>query len=347
MDLLPSPEQNEIIDSSAAFLGSRAPVARTRELFESGHLPAIDAAAWDGAAELGWFGLGLPEAFGGVGCGLADEALLFREIGRAGAPGPFLSTVLAARVAAFAGRTELADAIVGGRAVGLAVPSNDSSFGPDGSVHGPILLLDADPEEADSLVLVLTPLVAALVECTALQDVTEVPCLDPASRLHRATGVGAAPSVVVASSVDPIERRGQVLAAAVLTGITEWARNTASEHAVNRVQFDKPIGVNQAIKHPCADMAVQAQLAYAQVLFAALATDEARPDAEFHALTALLTAAGAAETATGATVQVLGGMGFTHEHDVHLYLKRAEIWALVFGPASVRLARLLDLPEPQ
>jgi alkylation response protein AidB-like acyl-CoA dehydrogenase len=165
--------------------------------------------------------------------------------------------------------------------------------------------------------------------------------------LHRATGVGAAPSVVVASSVDPIERRGQVLAAAVLTGITEWARNTASEHAVNRVQFDKPIGVNQAIKHPCADMAVQAQLAYAQVLFAALATDEARPDAEFHALTALLTAAGAAETATGATVQVLGGMGFTHEHDVHLYLKRAEIWALVFGPASVRLARLLDLPEPQ
>ena len=110
------------------------------------------------------------------------------------------------------------------------------------------------------------------------------------------------------------------------------------------MQFDRPIGVNQAIKHPCADVAVQAQLAYAQSLFGALSVDEARDDAELQALSAHLTAAAAAEFATATTVQVLGGMGFTHEHDAHLYVKRAIVWGQTFGGTTTQLARLLALP---
>ncbi len=343
MDLLPTPEQVEIIDSSATFLADQISIARTRELFESGELPAVGAAAWSAAAELGWFALGLPEDRNGIGCGLADEVLLFREIGRRLAPGPFLSTVLAARVASFGGHQGLSDEIAGGRRVGLVIPGSLDAIGPDGSIVGEVQLVDADP---DGLVLTVTPTIAALVAVSSLSDVTEVPCVDPTTRLHRAVGTGVGPVSSVASEVDPVELRGHVLAAALLTGIVEWSRDTGSEHAINRVQFDKPIGVNQAIKHPCADMAVQAQLAYSQSLFGALSVDEGRADAEFQALTAHATAAAAAEFATGATLQIMGGMGFTHEHDVHLYVKRMELLSHTFGMPGLWLDRLLELPEP-
>ena len=82
-------------------------------------------------AELGWFALGLPEDAGGVGCGLADEALVFREIGRALASGPFLSTTLAARVAAFSGDAELAAAVAGGQQVALGLLGCGASIDPD------------------------------------------------------------------------------------------------------------------------------------------------------------------------------------------------------------------------
>ncbi len=112
------------------------------------------------------------------------------------------------------------------------------------------------------------------------------------------------------------------------------------------MQFDRPIGVNQAIKHPCADVAVQAQLAYAQSLFAALAVDEGRADAELQALSARMSPRRRQPSSrTATTVQVLGGMGFTHEHDVHLYVKRAIVLAQTLGGTSTQLSRLLDLPE--
>jgi alkylation response protein AidB-like acyl-CoA dehydrogenase len=343
MDLLPTPEQIEITDSSAAFVADKVSIERTRELFEQGTLPAIADAAWAAAADLGWFALGLPEDRNGIGCGLADEALLFRQIGRGLAPGPFLSTVLAARVATFGGDQDLADEIASGRRVGLVIPDALDAIAPDGSIVGGVQLLDAEP---DGLALAVTADSAALVDVSSLANVADVPCLDHTARLFRATGTGAAPVVSVAASVDPIEWRGHVLAAAMLTGITEWARDTGAEHAANRVQFDKPIGVNQAIKHPCADMAVQAQLAYSQMLFGALAIDEGRPDAEFQALSAHATAAAAADFATAATLQIMGGMGFTHEHDVHLYVKRMELLSHTFGVPGLWLTRILELPEP-
>ena len=239
--------------------------------------------------------------------------------------------------------SKLADEIASGRRVGLVIPGSLDAIGADGSINGDVQLVDADP---DGLVLAVTPEIAALIAVSSLTDVREVPCLDHTARLHRATGTGSAPLVSVAASVDPIELRGHVLAAALLTGMAEWARDTGVEHAINRVQFDKPIGVNQAIKHPCADMAVQAQLAYSQSLFGALAIDEGRPDAEFQALSAHATAAAAADFATAATLQIMGGMGFTHEHDVHLYVKRMEMLSHTFGVPSLWLDRLLDLPEP-
>jgi alkylation response protein AidB-like acyl-CoA dehydrogenase len=334
MDLTLSPEQDEIVQSSAAFLSKRLPITRTRELFDGP--TRVDAAAWTAAAELGWFSLGLPEDRGGVGFGLADEALLLREIGRSLASGPFLSTALAARVAIFAGRHDLAEAIVaGGERVGLMIDGSAAA-----GRAGDRQLLDAE----GSLVLVLDDVSASLVDLTALGPVTSVVCVDPASTLHRAVWNGAVVATV-AADVDPIGRRARVLVAGMLTGITEAVRDVAAAHATNRIQFDRPIGTNQAVKHPCAQMAVNGQLAFAQTMFAAVAHDEGREDAEFHAVSALLVATRAAESSTAATIQVLGGMGFTFEHDAQLYLKRAHVLSRLFGGAAVQLERLLTL-EP-
>src|SRR3978361_1781935 len=109
MDMLPTDEQEEIVSSVSSFLSAELPIARVRELFRADS--SIDRAIWAKCAGLGWFGLGLSEAAGGVGYGLPEEALLFREIGRHLSPGPFLATVLAARVAAAAGLSDLVTAI--------------------------------------------------------------------------------------------------------------------------------------------------------------------------------------------------------------------------------------------
>jgi alkylation response protein AidB-like acyl-CoA dehydrogenase len=329
MDLTLSPEQTEIVDSSAAFLRDRLPVARTRALLDGDD--KVDDAAWSAAAALGWFALGLPEQRGGVGFGLADEALLFREIGRSLAAGPYLATVLAARVASFADDDELATSIVDGeQRVGLVV---------GGTLDGPVQLLDAD----GALVLAVTAEGAVLAEVAALRDVRRVPCIDPASTLRRADGRDVQPLATVPTTVDAIGRRGQVLAAALLTGLTEAVRDVAARHAIDRVQFGRPIGVNQAIKHRCAEIALHAERAFAQTVFAAIAHDEGRDDAAFHALSALLVASEAADSSTASAIQVLGGMGFTFEHDAHLYAKRAHVLAQLFGGSRRCLAQLLAL----
>lgn len=330
MDLTLTPEQAEIVTSSAAFLRTRLPSSSLRQRLDSHD--EVDAAVWSAAAELGWFALGLPEDRGGVGFGLADEALLFREIGRSLAPGPFLSTVLAARIATLAGCDELAGRIVGGaERVGLVLGGGEQG--------GVVRLLDAD----QSFVVALSPSAAALVAVDALHDVRRVRCVDPASSMRRATAGELRPVAIVQDEVDAIGRRGHVLAAAMLTGIAEAARDIAAEHARNRIQFDRPIGVHQAVKHPCAEMAVHAERAFAQTAFAAVAHDEGRRDAEFHATSALVVATEAAERSTAATIQVLGGMGFTFEHDAHLFVKRARVVARLFGAPSDHLAHLLTL----
>jgi alkylation response protein AidB-like acyl-CoA dehydrogenase len=341
VDLLPSPEQEEIVASAAAFLAAEVSTQRTRELIDE---PSnVDAKVWQAAADLGWFALGLPSDLGGVGCGLADEVLLFREIGRSLAGGPFLATTLAARVAAFGGEAELGTEIGAGGRVGMAVLGPESSLDP-GGVVGTLHVVDGDDTE---LVLVATHERAALFARADLGDLVALECIDPTARLARATTTGAAPVVAVTADVDPVALRGTALVAAQLTGIAEATAVLATEHAKNRIQFGRPIGVNQAVKHPCADMAVRAELAWAQTTVAALAVDEGRTDAELQCLSALVVAADAAERNAAGTVQVLGGMGFTFDHDANLYVKRAFLLAQLLGPLRPALARLVLLPGPQ
>src|ERR1019366_8403933 len=254
MDLLPTPEQDEIVSSVGAFLTAELPMTRLRELHAEG--APVDDVVWRQCAAQGWFGLGLGEAAGGVGYGLAEEALLFREIGRHLAPGPFLATVLAARVAPRPQR----DAILDGATRVALAELREATVGPDG-VTGTVLLYDHLKAE---LAIVVAPEGAAVVELAGFTELTPSPCIDPSTSIATARAEGLRPLAYMAAAADPVFTRGAVLAAAMGSGVAEATRDLSAEHARSRIQFGKPIGVNQAIKHACTDMAVRAEAAATQ-----------------------------------------------------------------------------------
>lgn len=337
MNLLPTAEQEGIVASSAAFLAGSVPMTRVRSLIAEAD--NVDPEAWRACGDLGWFALGLPEEVGGVGGSLADEALLCREIGRALTPGPFVAAMLGARVAALGGSPDLsAEIAAGARRVALGVLDHEVVV--DGSpLSGSLRIIDG--VNADH-VLVATADGAALVATTAVAGVVEEECIDEGTRLGVAR-LEATPVVAfVAASSDPVYQRGLVLTAAMLVGISEATRDIGAEHAKTRVQFDRPIGVNQGVKHPCADMAVRCEAAWAQTVVAALAHDESHADVEAQTCSAWVVAADAAERNAGTTLQVLGGMGFTFEHDVNLYLKRTHVLTRGLGDRRTMLDRLVQ-----
>lgn len=336
MDLLPSREQLELVAAATDFLDSHPPVDILRA--RRGEAGVVDPAQWAGAAEIGLLTLGLDEEHGGLGRPLEDEALLFRALGRRLASGPHLACVLAARVAAHRGDTVLAEAIGEGRAlIGLAEARGEATVGPDG-VEGAFDLIDAVGTEH---LLVVTEAGAALVEAPAAGQLEAVEALDPGMRLATATLGTTRVLHWVPAGTDPLWLRALALNASTLAGVAAATTELATRYAGERVQFGKPIGVNQAVKHACVDMAVRAEAAADQSLFAAVALRSGRPDALFQLLAAKSVAGRAAVDNAASCIQLHGGMGFTDEHDAHLYLKRAHALNHLFIEPVDVLARLL------
>lgn len=339
MDLLPSAEQDEIVGVVAAFLRTELPIQTIRE--RRNEPTPVDAAVWSACADLGWFGLGLDESLGGIGYGVAEEVLVFRELGRHLASGPFLGSVLGARVAAMAGSSDLAASILNGTAtVALAERrSGDDRVG--ATVSGSFDLLDAP---GATHVLVRGANALALVELAAIGPIEALHCIDPGVRLSRAELSSVPTVVLLAEGSDAIVRRGNVLVAAMLAGIAEATRDLSAEYAKVREQFGRPIGVHQAIKHACADMATRAEAATSQLFFAAASIDDNRDDSTFQAEAARIIASDAAVENATHTIQVHGGMGYTFEHDANLFLKRARVLDRILGELTHHLGALIALP---
>jgi alkylation response protein AidB-like acyl-CoA dehydrogenase len=336
VDLLPSQEQLELAALAREFFAEQLPISAIRE--RRREPAAIARTAWSAAAGLGLLGVSAAEDAGGLGLGIDDEALLFREVGRQLAPGPFVASALAARLAACADRADLARKIVAGDVM-VALAQRRAGAASDGrSLDGRLDLFDA--AEADYL-LFIDSSGAGLVEAAALGDVTAVDCIDPGTRLAETRAGGVPVSCWMPAADEPLRLRGIVLASAYLVGIAQAVTDMSVEHARNRVQFGRPIGVNQAIKHACVDMAVAAEAALQQTLFGAISLRSARGDAEFQVLAAKVVASRAAIANAQATIQVHGGMGFTDEHNAHLYLKRAHVLDHFFGSSRDNLAGVL------
>ena len=290
--------------------------------------------------------MSLPDEAGGAGLSVADEALAFREYGRALLSPSLISTVLAARVAHHVGDANLLEQIREGRSrAALAVPLGGKL---DASAHGELHVFDGD--ECD-LVVAWDRYGAALFDvaqfttgaCRAPQPITG---LDPSVTLALASPSDAPARFYVSAGAEPLPSWGRLLTASMLVGIAEAARDMSVEHAKTRQQFGVPIGTFQAIKHRCADMALNAEAAWSQTCYAALCLRERLAEAEFQVAAAKLIAANAALSATAENIQVHGAMGFTAELGAHLLLKRAHLLNQVGTSARALSAEILTYPAP-
>jgi hypothetical protein len=269
-----------------------------------------------------------------------EEVLLARELGRALAPPSVLATLLAARCAAFAGDVARRDGILAGALrAGWAEPVGEARLG--AHVRGRFQWIDAG--EA-GLVVGVGAEGCALLAADALRGDPRT-CLDDAVTL--ASGdVDAAALAFVPAAREPLGLRATLLSAAALAGISEAARDQAARYANERIQFGKPIGAFQAIKHRCADMAVRSEVAWQQTAYAALALREPLADAPFQVASAKALAVQAALENAASNVQVHGGYGFTVEYDAQLLVKRAHVYERLAGSRTEQLATLLAAPAP-
>jgi alkylation response protein AidB-like acyl-CoA dehydrogenase len=330
MDLMPSAEQEAVRDSIRGMLRDRMPPERVRATMASDAL--VDRAFWRQAAELGWLGLALPEAAGGAGYGLPEAMLLFTELGRALAPGPWLGCVVAAH--ALARDPACAGILDGSRLVGLVDDPNDAlGTGPtlDGKVAG---VVDADL--VDAFVVVGSTRVCVVDVHTPGLTVAAELSMDPTRRLGTVEARNIRAERLDADAA-ALRRMATVLVAAEAVGVAERTVEMSVEYAKVRQQFGKPIGTFQAIKHRCADMATRTEVARAVVVFAAVAVQDGEPDADFHVHSAKALAADAAIQNATDNVQNHGGMGYTWESDAHLYLKRARVLEHVCGSRMAHL----------
>ena len=297
------------------FLESRCPphVPRAYLEAETEELPPF----WDELAGQGWLGLAIDERYGGQGYGFVELAVVLEELGRAMAPGPFLPTVLAGAV--------IQDSMSDGE---------KADWLPrlvDGSTPAAVMLTGNPVLGGGVARLLVSP--GQLHESPSAQS---VPSLDPTRRLATMEGgfFGAGP--------ERWHDIAAVLFAAEAVGLAGWCLDTASSYAKVREQFGRPIGQFQAIKHKCANLLVAVEQARAVVWDAALALGDAE-EAALPAAVAASIAFDAAADAAKECVQILGGIGFTWEHDAHLYLKRAMSIRQLVGPTSAwrqRVARM-------
>lgn len=339
MDMSASEEQLELAAAAAEFCVEHGAPSGLRERADAPS--AVEPKVWHAAAELGFLSLSAPEHIGGQAQRLEDHAFVFRELGRSLLPGPFVACVVAAELACRGGDPDLGARLVDG-SIRAGVINPVSATVDASRLTGSVQLVDAVDAE---IAVVCGESGIGLISVADLVDVASVPCIDPGSRIARATADAVPVSHWAASDLHPVLHSARVLAAAQLTGIAERALVLTAEHAKTRVQFDRPIGVNQAVKHKCADMAVAADAALQQTLFAAVTVSDRHSDAEMQTRAAKFIAGRAAIENAATGIHLHGGMGFTYEHDIHLYLERAHVLDQLFGSGADQLGPILELPQ--
>jgi alkylation response protein AidB-like acyl-CoA dehydrogenase len=325
MDFLPDADQRALITATSEFVSSR--------LALRDGLSVLDDTRWQEIAELGWLGLGADPEVGGAGAALVDETLVFREIGRGLVPGPILTTLASARLAQWAGSPELAAALIDGRhRVSRAV----AAAGGEGR------LLLTDPDGA-GLVLFVGADSAGLYDRP--DDVALTPGLEDSTAMGR-TAIGGLGTARVKTReqyiVAAVRRVLTILTSAQLAGIARATCDLATVQAKNRVQFGKPIGAFQAIKHRCADMATAAMAAENIVFFAALTAPTGLAGSDYNALAAAALCRRAAFANARTSIQIHGAMGFSVENSAHRFVKRTHTLCTVedLGRAAAQLGSL-------
>ena len=317
MYLAPDGDEVDIANAAADFLAEAMPIGR----LHANASADMDAKLRRRIGEMGWFALALPENAGGSGLSPVEHALFFREVGRHCGPIDILTQSLA--VLTVQDAVLRASIISGEAAVALAVRDGSQTrlLGSPDAMHA---LEDGRDFAA------VTPLAGIVAETR--------PSLDPAMSM-RLTPDFAPPAAH--GDCGHIWRMGALGTAAMLVGIAEASLDQIVEYAKVRETFGKKIGSWQAVRHPCADMAVRLEAARSQLWFAAAALKEGRGDAAVHLDAAKLLANQAAMANADSNIQLHGGIGVTDEHSAHLFLKHALVLSRLFGAKRSLLGRLL------
>ena len=336
-------EQEELRAVVRRFLRDRADV-RTWMASEEGHDPAV----WRQLADqLGLPGIAVPEKYGGSGGGPVELGIVLEEMGRVLLPSPFFATVaLAGQTLAVSGddaaKSRWLPGIADGSLTATLAIAEESGQPADiesgGTLSGTKLFV-IDGHTADLLLVVARTGLFAVEGSAPGVTRTRLETLDPTRRLARIDFDGA-PAVRIGDALPHQALDLAVVAlAAEQVGGAQACLDMAVGHAKVRVQFGRPIGTFQAIKHKCADMLLAVEAARSAAYHAASAGDE---------LPVAASVAGAYCSAAFTQVakeniQIHGGIGYTWEHDAHLYLKRAKASEQLFGAPAAHRARLAEL----
>ncbi|WP_094289720.1 acyl-CoA dehydrogenase [Mycobacterium lehmannii] len=357
MSLALSPEQRELSESVAQFAARRAPVSATRESFDmlaQGHLPPW----WKEFVANGFHAVHLPENYGGQGGALLDAACVLEAAGRTSLPGPLLPTVAAGAVALMAEPTPSAAALLtrlaGGDAAALALPG-DSTFTARDDGHR--WSIDGDSDLIAGICAATTALVCAVSDrgdhiwlaidtthpSAAVESVRGTDLLTDLGRLRLTDYPVEKTDVLNGIDAQRAEYLATALTASLAAGITQWCVEAATAHLRTREQFGKLIGTFQALQHSAAMLLVNSELASAATWDAVRAASE---PIEQHAMAA----AGAALMAVAPcpdlaldTLTMFGAIGFTWEHDLHLYWRRATSLSASIGDRNRWAKRLGEL----
>ncbi len=360
-------DQEELQATVRTVLASECTPAVVRELVEArtAGKPVNADGLWSHMVELGWPALTVPEAHGGLGLGAVELALVVEELGRALAPGPLLPTIsqfvpalvtlgseeqrgrFLAPVAAGSATGTLALAEVTGSFDPAAVettatPGADGGYRLDGVKHGVLEAAIA----TDIVVVARTPGttsddgVAAFVVAADALDVVPIAALDQSRVLATVTladvdvpadRVLGVPGPSTAAGVRRVVQEATVALALESVGTAQQAFDISVAYAKEREQFGAPIGSFQATKHKLADLLLLVERARALGYFAALTIAEADERAAISTSMAKAAAGDAAQRVAREGIQIHGGIGYTWEHDMHLYVRRLQSSTALFG----------------
>jgi alkylation response protein AidB-like acyl-CoA dehydrogenase len=346
MSLAITEDHRALSETAAEVLRKRGARSAARALLEAPGEPLPDF--WDEICQLGWPGLHIAEAHGGSGYGLSELVIVVEQMGRAVAPGPFVATVIASAVLAAA---KDADELQARLLPGLAAGTTIGAVALPGDAGGTAVTLDGTELSGSAVVVsggladvLLIPVgddVAVVEKGADGVSVTVPPNLDPTRRTARAT-FDKAHAEVLPGAARALTDLARTILAAEATGVAREATEMGAEYAKNRLQFGRPIAMYQAVKHHCANMLVATELATAAVWDAARAAATGGDQLSYTAAMAATLAGEAAELCPNLNTQVHGGIGFTWEHDAHLYMRRGQSLATLLD-APVAAADVVDL----
>ena len=366
MDFGFSEEQEMLRKSARDFLAAESPMTYVRRMMEDDR--GFTDAQWKQMAELGWMGLILPEQHGGAGGDFVDMVVVLEEMGRAVLPGPFFATVVLGGVALLEGgsdgqkasflpkiaagdlRVTLAQLEPNARwdAEGIELQARKDGGGyrlagtklfvPDAHTADVIIVAGREPgsKGAEGVTLFLVDAGASGVKATLLKTMDqtrklcEVVLEDvrvPADRVLGQPGAGW-------KLLDRVVDRGKVGLCAEMCGGAQKVLEMSVEYAKVREQFGRPIGSFQAIQHKCANMLVEVESSKSATYYAAWAVANDVAEAPLAAAMAKAYCSDAYRHTAGEGIQIHGGIGFTWEHDMHIYFKRAKSSEVTFGDAT-------------